>query len=397
MADRMITATKVLHCTFIAGLAVLAWVAASSGLAMAARKANPTLAARLAPGNALVDTEFARQALLTDRAMAVAAAERALRRDATRASAAGVLGLASAQAGNRERGKALLAYSEALTRRDLQVHLWSIELAAERGDIAQTLHHYDFALRVNRTAPNMLFPILAGAITDPLIRTPLAGLLRDELPWKDGFLEFLRVRSNDQAAAGQLMKDILARGGRLPPAVRDGMIGNLLQVREFDLAWALYLSAHPRERRDGVRNGAFEASAEVTSTPLDWNLGDLGDARAEIVGATSGNALQLITEGGGGVVAWQRLLMPVGAYTLAAHVGPAEGIDPGTGTLTIGCLNSGAQLATVQLTMRAGDVRVRLVVPAGCEAQTLNLAVDPGAGGTPRAILVDRIAIVDNR
>src|SRR3546814_17422634 len=77
--------------------------------------------------------------------------------------------------GDRAGGERLLAYSQTLSRRDLRTQLMAIELAVARDDIPSALRHYDIALRTKKNAPDLLFPVLTSALTNPTIRTEQTG------------------------------------------------------------------------------------------------------------------------------------------------------------------------------------------------------------------------------
>src|SRR3546814_9359723 len=90
--------------------------------------------------------------------------------------------------GDRAGGERLLAYSQTLSRRDLRTQLMAIELAVARDDIPSALRHYDIALRTKKNAPDLLFPVLTSALTNPTIRTELVKTLGGRPTWSHDFI-----------------------------------------------------------------------------------------------------------------------------------------------------------------------------------------------------------------
>lgn len=394
MADHFSLAGITARGLVVLALAAFAWPAMSFSFAMAGYSASPALAARLAPGNAFVQASLARSFVQIDSSRAEVAARRALERDPTRASAAGTLGLALAQRGEMQRGLALLDFSERISRRDLQVHLWGIELAAERGDIRGALHHYDLALRVGSTTPNLLFPVLASAISDPLIREPLARMLASDPSWAPSFFEYLAPNAPDAVPAGRLIDAIHRLGGDVARAPLNGVIRRLVDANEVDLAWTLYANSNAGSKRTGIRNGSFEALVEAPSV-LDWQFGNLPDAWAAIAPGERGNALEISAQpGSGGVVAHQRLLLQPGTYQLSFRARSGEGTSVGGSAFRLRCLPSGRELVEVPLAAAENGNSFRsFTVTSGCISQILEINLYSGATDMALGGTIDDIAI----
>src|SRR3546814_9998889 len=64
----------------------------------------------------------------------------------------------------------------------------AIELAVARDDIPSALRHYDIALRTKKNAPDLLFPVLTSALTNPTIRTELVKTLGGRPKWSNDFI-----------------------------------------------------------------------------------------------------------------------------------------------------------------------------------------------------------------
>lgn len=393
VTDRASSLKKAARGAALLGIAALAGLTVSSGLAMASRGAEAELVAKLAPYNAFAQTALARDLVQVDAAQAEVAARKALWLDPTRASAAGTLGLALVQRGEVNRGMSFLDYSERISRRDLQVQLWGIELAAERGDIAAALHHYDIALRIGPDAPDLLFPTLANAISDPLVRTALAKLLVSEVPWKFSFFSYLAPRTPDIVSAARLADAIYLGGGQVPILQANVLIQRLIEAGNVDLAWTTYAHAHPRVSRLGLRNGTFELEAEYPSV-LDWTLENLGQSWAEIVPGGEGNELGLFAQAGtGGTVARQTLLLAPGPHRISFKAKQTEGNSLGDSTVRISCPPSGSALVEARLLPARETRGETFSVPSNCRSQLLEVVLYSGASDGAVSGTIDDIAI----
>jgi hypothetical protein len=377
---------------------VLACLTVASGIAMAGRKANPALVAKLAPFNAFVQASVARNVVQIDPVKAEEAARNALWRDPTQASAAGTLGLALVQRGQLYRGMALLDYSERISRRDLQVQLWGIELAAERGDIEAALHHYDVALRIGRETPELLFPTLANAITDPLVRDHLAEVLARDTPWKASFFDYLTPRTSDVVSAARLINLIYQRGGQVAVLPVNVLIQRLIESDNVELAWSMYAHIKPRASRLGIRNGSFEVAVDYPSA-LDWTFKSAGETWAEVVTTEKGNALEMAAQAGtGGTVAYQTLLLKPGSYRISFNSAARESEALGSSTLRVRCLSTSSSPLIETLLAPAGRRQSRtFTVPAGCQSQSLEINLYSGDSDRAISGTIDDIAIASTR
>lgn len=364
----------------LAGLTILVWQAVVFGLAVAELRGDPAAAVRRAPDNALALAALAQQQLAENPAKAALTARKALYRSPTSAAAAGALGMALTQIGDQTRSLSMLGYAQAMSRRDLPTQLWAIEVAVQRGDIPEALHHYDIALRVNATAPTLLFPVLLTATETPAVRKRLAPLLARGTPWKNSFLDFLAARSSDIMSASRLISEIYDAGGTTTSAPVSILTQRLIEANQSGSAWSLFTRRDPLAARQLLRNGQFDRSVDLP-TPFDWQLSDSGEARAVILPDPRGGVMQVdARDGSGGVVARQRLVLAEGTYLLRFNASAVTGATLGDSRFDILCLPARNRIA--QATLGAGSGRTdrhwRFTVPPGCTNQSVELALIPG-------------------
>lgn len=371
--------THTIHILLLVGLLALGWQAVAFGLAVTIRRHSPMLAARYAPGNALVLGSLAQQQLTDDVVAAQESARRALRRDPTSAIAASTLSIAFAKQGDTARSTAMLAYAEQLSRRDLTTQLFAIEAAVQRGDILNALRHYDIALRVGKSMPPLLFPVLDSASVDTAIRAPLARMLARGTPWQSSFLDYLSANTKDIGAAARLVDAIYVAGGSVPYGPMSVLIQRLLEAGDVPSAWRLYRYKNPKAQRASLRNGDFSAAPDLP-TLFDWRLEDDGDARAEILRSNRGGELRIEARAGaGGTVASQRLVLSPGRYALAFTVRAGENASFGASVFEITCVPSRQRIGLVRIDGAAkGQQILRFVVPSDCLSQSLDLTIKPG-------------------
>ncbi|RYD24497.1 MAG: hypothetical protein EOP89_11300, partial [Lysobacteraceae bacterium] len=160
----------------------LGYIGVTQSLANLMKARKPSWAYELAPSDGRMAGSFAKARLLAEpgtsrRARAGQLAQRALRQDPMVVPAVITLGLMAQLDGNILQARRLFRFSDRLTRRDQQAHLWAIQDEVEQGDIPAALRRYDLALRTSRTAPDLLFPVLASASAEPEVMTELVKTL----------------------------------------------------------------------------------------------------------------------------------------------------------------------------------------------------------------------------
>lgn len=370
---------RAIHISLIVGLLMLGWEAVAFGVAVNDRRKGTQVAASHVSANALVLGTLAQRQLKDGLFEAAETARRALRRDATNAAAAGTLSIIYGQQGDAARSRAMLAYAEGLSRRDLSTQLWAIEIAVQRGDIPGALRHYDIALRVGKSMPPLLFPVLASAGADPEIRAPLARMLAKGTPWKSSFFDYLSAHTQDIQAAARLVEAVYVAGGAIDDGPMSILTQRLVEAGAVNDAWALFTYGNPRAERTALRNGDFSAMPELP-TPFEWRLEDNGDARAEILRGDRGGEMHVeARSGAGGTVASQQLVLPPGGYTLTFMARDGASGNLGASIVEISCVASRRRIGEAQLRgADKGRQGMHFVVPVNCPSQSLSITLNSG-------------------
>jgi hypothetical protein len=373
----------------VAGTALLAVGVVANGIARVSAGAAPGTALAVAPWDARALAGEATARLTEDPAApdldgAAAAARRALARDLTVASAFGTLGTVRDARGDRAGAARLMAASSRVSRRDLATRLWFIETAVQRGDVAGALQHFDIALRTNRSAAPLLFPILGGALTDDALVRPIARLLAREPAWA---AEFVYATASSGVASTNLAR-ALALLPRLPQRpgtdLRAMVVEALVAEGAFAAGRAFAAPAMPPQPSGALlRDPRFADPRGVV--PFTWGLADSADLSAERLGGGGGVRVSA-TNNGRGRALRQALALAPGAYrfTTLREGSPIRSSEAPVWSVL--CVARGGAQRVIAALPVAGPGRAAMgfVIPQGCAAQFV--ALDLPANEAPNGI-----------
>lgn len=316
------------------------------------------------------------------------------------------LGLVALARSDTDSARAAFDLAERMSRRDLATQIWLIEDAAKRGDIAETLEHYDRALRTSERASRLLYPVLNRAALDPVVRTHLRTLLGKRPPWWSTFYEQFLTQSKSASSLSAVASSI-----GLNPHIageRDllaATIARLEQLNAYSQAYAFYRAATPGApiQPDTIRNGSFEAEGSLP--PFDWSVFDrrgLAAAREGRPENRANTALALLSDGfGTEEVARQTLLLKPGAYRFGAVVGSIPSGNAIRPTISVTCAPGPLAVSTRVFALQlpaaptAGiQVRGSFDVPRNCPAQLLTITLQSSGSAAPDdAPWIDDISI----
>ncbi|RYF12977.1 MAG: hypothetical protein EOO77_16490 [Oxalobacteraceae bacterium] len=361
--------------------AALGYVSVAYTLGYSLRTSATERGHRLAPADGRITALMAQRlakidARAADRHLANRLARAALLQDPTAVVAASTLGLNAQLAGDTKSARRLFSYAEKLSRREFQTEIWAIEDAVGRGDVPGVLHHYDVALRTSRSAPDVLFPILGTAISQPDVQRALLPVLNRAPSWRDPFFQWLIGNGiNDKAAA--ILLAGMGEGGRRE---RSDLIArleqNLIEAGDYATAWALYQRHQPMSRRDVLRDGQFKAAGTGSGSPFDWIMASEHGA-ATIGREGDGYAMTFTTAPASkDVLVKQFELLPPGRYRITDTVSLDSGSAPDSLPYwSLRCVD-GRELGRQVLGEKG--VNRTIIVPPDCPAQWLALASDGG-------------------
>lgn len=373
------------------GLAIAAlstgYIAAAHSLASTLKGANPERAYAVSIYDGRVAATLAQYLSNSDpkrRSFSDALAVRALRQDPTAVAAVSALGLNTQIRGDTPGARRQFAYAEKLSRRDLQTQLWAIEDSVAQGDVPGALRHYDTALRTSRQASDLLFPVLAGALTEPSVRNALVHRLKRDRPsWGIHFMGFAAAQGPDPKASGELFLD-LHRAGLPPPAVAQAaLIDRLIGFSEMERAWQLYRRETGASDPERSRDPDFARDPAIASQ-FDWQF--VNDADIATTGRPEGGGAVVevsVAPGAGGTILRQMQLLPAGSYRIESVMSGTATASTAPPYWTLSC-RDGRPLGRVEVPVSETPRRVagRFDVPTDCRAQVLSLVARPTDANT---------------
>lgn len=370
--------------TLAIAAATLGYLSVTHSLAYMIRGSAPERAHALASWDGRITALLSEKlsgpdATAADRQQADAMARLALRQDPTAVAAVATLGINAQVRGDTTTARRIFAYSEKLSRRDLRTRLWAIEDAVARNDVPGALRNYDIALRTSRIAPDLLFHIMAKAISDAEIRQALVATLAKRPAWSDQFIGYVSGNGPDARATASLFEAVHRRGIVLPAGSPAALIGRLLGEGYTDDAWRFYAAIMPGVDRRAARDPGFTANL-TSPTPFDWQpITDSGVSATIQRGEQGGIFDFAVPPNLGGPLLRQTQLLPPGNYAIE---GRSIGIDQADGALpywTLTCAE-GRELGRVTVPNSAqanGRFAGRFTVPTGCPVQQLQLVARP--------------------
>jgi hypothetical protein len=365
---------------------VVAWLGYTSvtqSLAYSLRTSATKLAHDLSPRDGRITAALSIELLQlsateADRKKAENLARKALQQDPTAVDAVTTLGLISQMRGDRQSAGGLLAYSNTLSRRDLRARLWMIEDAVARENIPGALRNYDIALRTSRRASDILFPVLASAISDPAIQASLVKTLVSNPAWGNYFISYAASAGPDLVADARLFEALTPLRMAMLPEASAQLIDRMIGQQHFAEAWTFYsvINNVADQRRSRDPNFAVKRTASA----FDWRVFDGSGISASIQRTTSHSFFDFAAASSvGGPLLRQAQMLPPGNYTID---GRSAGIDQPDESLPYWVLTctSGRELGRVAVpnsTNNNGRFAGYFTVPSDCPSQYLTLVAQP--------------------
>ena len=379
--------------------ALLALPALSDAAARVLAKADTEQAHRLAPWDGQIAARLAEQRLTRsfgEEAGSTQLARAALRHDPTAVEAASVLGLQAQLAGEEDAANRLFAYAHALSRRERRAQLWAIEEAVSRGDIAGALRHYDTALRTSRSASTLLYPVLATAIAEPLVRAALMDRLAEKPVWIRSFINHLAVNVARPEATVQVLRDGDRMGLPIEEAERVAVVNAVASRGLHELAWTYYASFRDGADRRRSRDPTFLRPVDDAAV-FDWMPSNEGGLIASFQSGEDGGVVAFsVPSGTGGTLLRQTQLLPPGAYRLDG-TGSALDIPADAPPYWQLACQDGRELGRVPIIAdEEGSARFSsqaIIVPAGCPVQVLSLIARSSSQVAGQSGQIDRVLL----
>jgi hypothetical protein len=310
-----------------------------------------------------------------------------------------LLGYIEDVGGNSGKAEAYIRMAAKLSRREPGAQLWLIEASARKGDIGQTLVHYDIALRTKPDTQTVLFPRLLSAIEDPEIRAALKPYIRSENGWGPSFLSFAINNSKNLPVLTSLVLETGGLSDSEESRVQEvALIGRLVSERYFALARQIFLRI-PGAQASRVSSAAFDVSDRDTRFgAIGWQLVSAPDAGGGFTGDGKRAALSVFANSATTrTVATKLLYLNPSNYMLDVKV---SNIDRGNGGFLrweLRCPDEAGGKILWSVDSVTASLKARFNIPAGCPVQYLNLIASGGNGQTGLEAIIGSVSISPER
>jgi hypothetical protein len=376
---------------FALGGGALAYAAFAQSVGAITQTRDPLLALRLNPSNPIALAVHADRltagnpnSLIEDRAEIVQLARRSVNGLAVNPRAVRVLAFGVEGAGKKDQARRLIDLASRLSRRDLLTQLWLIEDNVGRDDAAQALVHYDVALRANRNAGSVLYPVLASAITDSALWPAFGPYIKRPAPWLSEFSQFVLEQQTGETALAELF----IRYGKAPNVSTEStLLAQLIAKGEYTLARRYYGSIQGANNAVLTSIGFSTTHTNPRFVPVTWQpISSSAIAAALERGPDGTQQFHIAADANVRETALRKFLMLApGAYRLDVD---QRLIASGTGAEThweIRCLRG--QAPAVVAGQLASGKSAELTIPANCPAQYLDLVVSGGTEGADLSVI----------
>jgi hypothetical protein len=376
------------------GIVVLAlgYVSVASSLAYSIRTVSPAYAYAMWPfdgrlAGALAGQISAADASPAQRRNADVIARRALASEPMETTAIDALGLNAQARADVATARRLFAYSEMVTRRDIQARVWAIEDAVAQNNIPGALHQYDIALRTSQAAPGLLFPVLEKALAEASVRQEMLHILSARPLWTDHFIGYISGNGDDPGISAQFFRELRTKGVNVPDWARAQVINRLIDTGRINDAWKFYASIVPGVDPRRSRDPRFMTQLQTPSI-FDWQPATENGMTASIERDTRGGFFDFtVASGAGGTLLRQRQMLPAGSYVLEGRA-TGDALPEGQQPYWVLNCNDGREIGRVAMPPLIGKparFSGKIVVPAECPSQMLSLiARSPDAIGGGR-------------
>jgi hypothetical protein len=397
---------SILRIASIIALGVLglagAVMAGQFSLAMATRLQNPAISLRFNANQpvalaTLADGQLQGGSSAKSLGKAEAMALQALQAQPLNARAARVLAFAwKGLKKDDVKASQLITLAGQASRRDLGTQIFLIEQAAAADNIPKALTHYDIALRTDRKASPMLFPVLSAAMSQTEIRRDFAAIAKRQPKWLMDFYEFHARNSKDvMALAAVLPKRATAVDAKRLTRLQTALIDRIFELEGANAAFQFY-AAMPFFDKNIAQSAAIsEANIDGKAGPFAWRLINQNASGANFVTAKkgAGQSISLFAAPGVNAAVAQKILyLPAGTYRISAAA-DLRALPRGSQISLILQCTAGAQMPILDLPLSAAQNASTFAIGSDCAGQVLAIRILGGNGSGDAQGAINSIAI----
>ncbi|MDO7840932.1 hypothetical protein [Sphingomonas immobilis] len=277
-----------------------------------------------------------------------------------------------------------------------EARAWLAADAAMRGDFPDTIVQLDWLYTLDAGSRPRAAKALAGLARFPASQAAVSAFAKRQPIWLNAVAEEL-VRSDADPAI--LFRVLGGAGPRINGSDKGGydasVIDQLIKRKQYDLAYLAWVTQLPEGALDKVGYVYDGQFAKLPgSPPFNWRLTDNGEATVDY---TKGGGLQVSYFGdGASQFAAQTLLLPPGAYRIAAAANRSGKADGNLAFFTLACAATpDTPLVTLDIPVGNAPARIggNVTIADGCDVQVLALAGRPSDYPSTMQIAVTSVAI----
>ncbi len=372
---------------------------------------NPSLAAKMRPGNELVLSKEARLSvaqmapdqLVRDRRGLIEAEEASTAALAISPFTPGALGMLVFSKALLNKGRDAKVVSDAATsigKRDRLLLVSRVMMAASKRDAKAAVANLDSLARVQRNPDRSLFPLILQLSADETFRPHMADLLARRPHWRSRFFVLASQETANSATLANLIDELADRGVRLDESelatffiVNRSTLPPAEQLRRWSDTF-LITGAVPK---GPIRDAEFTQLSGPP--PYSWTIGDQEAKNAWIQvksGKPEDKELIFITDGADEKrIAYQYINATAGVWQFSIE-GRVAGMPKQALRLKISCVPSGERLAETEafLSDKPSRASASFRVPdRQCDQQDLSIYALRNSAAEPYEIFLDNAHI----
>lgn len=371
----------------------IAWLSFIHAVANVTWQQNPDMALRFVPDHPLAlsrkaDELFAAKQDPATLAKVEAMAKQSLRGGALNPVAIRLLGYVADVRGDRKKARELMLLSQKVSRRDFGTQLWLIEDAVARNDKKQALYHYDIAMRTTPSSFPILFPTLAGALSDPEVRAGLVPYVKQAPEWLLSFLSY----ANGSMENPVYLVDVLVKSGSLPERpeyiAQSNYLLTVLALKGQFPAFELYYKHLPNASAKSLLMASLtKETVNVVYPATGWQLTEtpsIGGAFSEPSKSGKFTLSAFAGSGERGELMRKYLFLKPGRYRFSAQYEAQQSAPDSNIRWDLACVSQKAAITKwftnkAVTSGRTGDLKT-FTVTTDCPHQLLSLQVAGGSG-----------------
>lgn len=379
---------------------LVGWASAAIPLA----RANPLLAARIAPWNGFALAQQAEVLMQLpryhDRAGVARLNRQALVLSPMQYSAARNLGVIELAKPKRGQSEAWFRLVGSATLREPITHLVLMNLDFAAKDYGNTVHEAEILLKQAARYEPEIFNVMTQLVDKGEMVPQLAARTAERPAWRSGFLRTLAERGKDFDRELTFLRALRQAGAAPTAAEIDPWLmratGHIAPQRLYQ-AWTEFLPRPLKPAERFLRDGDFTASG--LPRPFNWLVYSGENGFGERGKGPDGRNPALYLEFGGGratPLAQQYLALAPGNYRLTAKIQALIPIDRTESALSLSCAG-GSTFAVQPFGLVPVDswraLKLDFTVPQGCAVQALSLTGRPGDSDQLEQLYLDDVAI----